>query len=302
MANCKKATRGAMGHLMKHYERSKDENGEYIKFGNQQIDVTRTHLNYNLAPEHDQLDFIHERLKEVYVLKRKDVNVMCSWVVTVPKELPEEYHKLFFERAYDFLRKRYSPDEKNIISSYVHMDEVTPHMHFAFIPVVYDEKKGREKVSAKEVVDRTDLSAFHKDFQNTMDEFVKEYGNIFQCNVLNGVTAGGNKSIEEFKAEKAADYREKLVKEIGSMENRLHTLDVTAGSSETLAKEFVNNPNVKPVFDEYKSKKRENIVSNRKAREKQRASVKEALARNRKELSGRQQPKKQREHDLESER
>ena len=105
-----------MGHLMKHYERGTDENGEYIKFGNRQIDLSRTHLNYNLAPDHGQLDFMQKRLREVYVLKRKDVNVMCSWVVTVPKELPEEFHAEFFQRTYNFLRNRYSPDEKNIIS------------------------------------------------------------------------------------------------------------------------------------------------------------------------------------------
>ena len=146
MANCKKATRGAMGHLMKHYERAKDENGEYIKFGNLQIDSSKSDLNYNLAPHRDnQLDFMQKRLKEVHVLKRKDVNVMCSWVVTAPKELPEEHHREFFECTYEFLKQRYNPTENNIISAYVHLDEATPHMHFAFIPVVHDKKKGYDK-------------------------------------------------------------------------------------------------------------------------------------------------------------
>ena len=199
MANVKKATRAAMGHLMRHYERSIDENGEYIKFGNQQINPSRTHMNYNLAPEHNQLEFTQNRLKEVHVLKRKDVNVMCSWVVTAPKELPEEYHKEFFERTYKYLQQRYDPDEKNTISAYVHMDEVSPHMHFAFIPVVYDKKRGWEKVSAKEVINKTDLQTFHKDFQSEMDKFVSEHGYQFNCNVLNGATLEGNKSIEELK-------------------------------------------------------------------------------------------------------
>lgn len=210
-----------MGHLMKHYERGTDENGEYIKFGNQQIDLSRTHLNYNLAPEHGQLDFMQSRLKEIHVLKRKDVNVMCSWVVTVPKELPEEFHREFFERSYNFLRNRYSPDEKNIISSYVHMDETTPHMHFAFIPVVYDTKKGREKVSAKEVINREDLKTFHRDLQEEMDRFVSEYsteyGELFQCNVLNGATAGGNKSIEEYKAELLAELNKQENSRLGEL-------------------------------------------------------------------------------------
>lgn len=208
MANMAKYTKGAMGHMMKHYERGKDASGEYIKFGNQQIDLSRTHLNYNLAPEHDQLDFIHSRLKEVSVLKRKDVNVMCSWVVTAPKELPPEHNREFFERTYSFLRDRYSPDEKNIISAYVHMDEVTPHMHFAFIPVVHDQKKDIDKVSAKELINRSDLKTFHKDFQAVMDRFVEDHGYNFSCDVLNGATVGGNKSIEEYKADVLADLNQ----------------------------------------------------------------------------------------------
>lgn len=220
MANCKKATRGAMGHLMKHYERGKDADGEYIKFGNQQIDSSRTHLNYNLAPEHDQLDFIQSRLKEVSVLKRKDVNVMCSWVVTAPKELPPEHNREFFERTYEFLRNRYSPDEKNIISAYVHMDEVTPHMHFAFIPIVHDQKKDIDKVSAKEVINRLDLKTFHKDFQEDMDCFVEDHNYSFECNVLNGATAGGNKAIEEYKADLLADLNQEEADRLNDLMSR----------------------------------------------------------------------------------
>ena len=50
MANAQKYTRAACGHLAAHYERRKDEKGEYVKFGNQDIDPQKTHLNYNLAP------------------------------------------------------------------------------------------------------------------------------------------------------------------------------------------------------------------------------------------------------------
>ena len=39
--------------------------------------------------------------------------------------------------------------KENVISAYVHFDEVTPHMHYAFVPVVEDKKKGGYKLSAK---------------------------------------------------------------------------------------------------------------------------------------------------------
>lgn len=319
MANCKKATRGAMGHLMKHYERGRDADGEYIKFGNLQIDSSRTHLNYNLAPEHDQLDFIQGRLKEVSVLKRKDVNVMCSWVVTAPKELPEEHQKEFFERTYNFLRERYSPDEKNIISAFVHMDEATPHMHFAFVPVVHDQKKDIDKVSAKEVINRTDLKTFHKDFQAVMDRFVKDHDYTFSCDVLNGATAGGNKAIEEYKADVLADLnreeanrlnnlmsrsqKEKLKLEEASQDharlskdvsvlkknkNTLLTelsaleskLDALEGDQGTLMQKFVSHPKIKPLFDQFCKSERGKLQD----RQEQRTSIRASLSAYQKEV------------------
>ena len=117
MANAQKYTRAACGHLAAHYERRKDEKGEYAKFGNQDIDPQKTHLNYNLCPRRglEQIDFIRQRTTEARTLKRDDVNVMCSWVVTLPEYRhhnqnlhvspdKEQVERLFFERTYRFLR------------------------------------------------------------------------------------------------------------------------------------------------------------------------------------------------------
>ena len=59
--------------------------------------------------------------------------------------------------------------KENVISAYVHFDEVTPHMHYAFVPVVEDKKKGGYKLSAKEAITREDLRTFHKDLSNHME-------------------------------------------------------------------------------------------------------------------------------------
>jgi hypothetical protein len=216
MANCQKYTRGACGHLFKHYERAKDENGEYIKFGNQDIDATRTYLNYNLAPDHSQGDFVKQRCSEVKMQKRADVNVMCSWVVTAPKEIREEETEKFFEETYKFLSDRYG--KENIISAYVHMDEVSPHVHFAFVPVVMDKKKNILKVSAKELITKLELKSFHGDLSNHMEKiFGRDVG------ILNEATKEGNQSIEELKRgtavkklkeiEKATENFEQLAEE-----------------------------------------------------------------------------------------
>ena len=190
MANYAKYTKGAMGHMLKHYERAKDKNGEYLKFGNQDIDKNRTHLNYNLAPEHNQLDFVHQRLSEVYCMNRKDVNVICSWVVTAPQDLAPEQEEDFFKTAYSFLESKYG--RQNVVSAYVHKDEKTPHMHFCFMPVVADQKRG-EKISAKECVKKIDLERFHEELQSCLDT------KGIRCSVLNDATIEGNKAIKELK-------------------------------------------------------------------------------------------------------
>ena len=80
MASLCKATKGASGNLFDHYERKED-----IKFKNQDIDKSRSHLNYNLntnalyidyndniCKEKSQREILNQRLEEVKVLKRKD--------------------------------------------------------------------------------------------------------------------------------------------------------------------------------------------------------------------------------------
>lgn len=198
MANREKYTRASVGHMCKHYGRLKDEKGNYYKFGNQDIDYERTHLNYNLAANDqpkDQQQFIKERMEKLKCLNRKDVNVMMSWLVTLPKEMnekPMSEQRKFFEKSYEFLKERYGAD--NVVSAYVHMDESQPHMHFAYTPVCWDGKAERYRFNAKKVGSRKDLQTFHKDFD---EEMTKQMGYI--TGVRNGATEI-NQSIHELKA------------------------------------------------------------------------------------------------------
>src|SRR5699024_7743711 len=91
----------------------------------------------------------------------------------------------FFEKTYDFLSECYG--EENVLAGVVHNDETTPHMHFAFIPVTYDEKREREKVSAKEELNRNELKSFNKDLDKHLKERITQ---IYQKGVLNDKTIG----------------------------------------------------------------------------------------------------------------
>lgn len=196
MAHVAKYTAAAVGHMTNHYGRSSDDG---VKRSNENIDPKRTHLNYNLAPDREggQVAFLQRRLSQVKVQKRADVNVLCDWVVTLPQgSYTSDQERAFFQKSYDFLSAQYG--ESNVVSAYVHMDETQPHLHFAFIPVVPDRRRGGEKVSAKECITRANLNSFHSDFQSYLDA----HGEPGLFPVINGATAGGNRTVKELQAER----------------------------------------------------------------------------------------------------
>lgn len=188
MAHVEKYTAAATGHMLAHYDRTHSSSTSLI-------DESRTALNHNLARIDQplpQLDFLHKRLGEIKVMKRADVNVMCDWIVTAPKELTPEELPLFFNETYKFLNDRYG--KENVISAYVHMDETTPHIHYAFVPVVIDKKKGIPKLSAKERITRKDLNTFHPDLTKHMTAvFGRDIG------IQNDATALGNQTIKQLR-------------------------------------------------------------------------------------------------------
>lgn len=183
-----KYTKSQTGQLQKHYQRPLDRD-----YSNEKIDLSRTHENYNLAPDRGDISqYLDNRLSEIKHLNRKDINVMCDWIVTLPQE--KDYsgdERQFFKASYDFLSNRYG--EQNVLSAYIHKDETTPHMHFSFIPVTVD-KDGKEKLCAKEVIDRKELKTIHKEMQHYLEKELQE-----PCHLINGSTAGGNKTILELK-------------------------------------------------------------------------------------------------------
>lgn len=221
MAHMMKHTKASCGHMFAHFDRR----AEHIS--NENLDRTRTHLNYNLATHQtmDQGKFVRKRCAEVRCQNRKDVNVMVSWVVTAPKDLPEAEHKAFFQASYDFLKKRYGLE--NVVSAYVHMDEVTPHMHFAFVPVVCSFKQDRKKpnistevykVSAKECVNRYDLQSFHESLQRYVS---KELGH--EVSILNEATKEGNRSIEELKRQSATERLQEATEKASEIVSKAQT-------------------------------------------------------------------------------
>ena len=180
MAHLKKNTRGSVPGLAVHFERQTDHHT------NKEIDVSKSYLNQDLmADGSDMLSRFNERLNDVYCMKRDDVKALATWIVTLPEELaeaPYEQQSAFFEATTNFLNERYG--QENAVAAVVHYDETTLHLHYAFVPVVFDDKKSRYKVSAKEVLTRQDLQTFHED----LDQHLKKVLPFYEQGVLNNKT------------------------------------------------------------------------------------------------------------------
>lgn len=190
MAHLQKYTKTQLG-ITAHYDRSRQSKRE-------NIDRAKTCENYNLAPCRDcsQGEYIAERLKNVKIQNRSDVNYICDWIVTMPKDLDTARQAEFFRTVYEYCNNKYGGENgKNVVSAYVHLDEATPHMHFCFLPVVADKRRGGEKLSSKIAVGGPkDLQNFHINLQKFCTERLKT-----QVNILNDATREGNKSINDLK-------------------------------------------------------------------------------------------------------
>ena len=171
---------GSVPGLAVHFERKTDHHT------NKEIDVSKTYLNQDLMTDgSDMLSRFNERLNDVYCMKRDDVKALATWIVTLPEEIaeaPYEQQSAFFEATTNFLNERYG--QENAVAAVVHYDETTPHLHYAFVPVVFDDKKSRYKVSAKEVLTRHDLQTFHDD----LDQHLKKVLPFYEKGILNNKT------------------------------------------------------------------------------------------------------------------
>lgn len=199
MASVKKFPAAAVSAQLRHNERL------IAHPSNQDIDLSRSELNYSLLPPRDisSYDYFLQRKEELYCYNRDDVKVLASWVVTAPADLAQEQEDLFFETVTSFLLERYGPE--NAIQAIVHYDEGgRPHLHYTFIPVTEDLKHGGEKICANDVINPQELRSFHPALQKYLDEAG------IDCHVTTGITQeiGGSISVDDLKkAERLIERR-----------------------------------------------------------------------------------------------
>lgn len=188
MAHAQKFKRTGVIGLVIHCERR-----EGCELSNKDIDISRTHLNYNLAELIQPMKpetFIKKRIDEVKHIKRNDIVYLVDWIVTLPKDVLADDQERFFEYTYDFLKDKYGI--QNIVSAWVHNDEATPHIHFSFIPVV--EIDGIERLKCKDILTRSELKKFHPDLGAYLENRLG-----YMPAIQNDATINGNRTIKELK-------------------------------------------------------------------------------------------------------
>jgi hypothetical protein len=178
--------------IQKHVQR---ENNNYE---NEDIDHSKTHLNYDLVNDNKQNfnNLIDEKIEQNYTGKRKirtDAVKHVDGLITSDKEFfdnqtPEDT-KQFFEHAKGFLEQEYG--KYNLLYATVHMDEKTPHMHYGVVPITDD---GR--LSAKEVVGNKKALT---EFQDRFNEHVKQRGYDLERGQSRQVTNAKHEQMSQYK-------------------------------------------------------------------------------------------------------
>ena len=200
---------------MAHFEKYKGSNAYILidhdnrgnTHGKENIDETKSHLNYNLCDVKDEKEYLRslvEKAKLTGAIIRDNSNLICSVVITLPKDFEDndELERQFFLGCYRMIAEDFR--ESNIISAWVHKDEKQPHIHIKFAPIREKEKTYKDGTTktkicfdAKNCVNRNYLQQFH----NRLDTFMEDWLG-FKTSVHTGITKaqGGNKTIAELKA------------------------------------------------------------------------------------------------------
>ena len=209
--------------LMERHNERKNKN-----YSNKDIDCSRSHLNYHLkeiqSPTYQQ-EF--ERIRTRQQLKgnlrlqgEKQSTVMCEFIITSDSDfferLGSERTRQFFKDAYDFVTAKVG-GEQYVVSAVVHMDEATPHMHVAFIPVIRGkDRKGNPcmRINASEFWKGRDS---YSRLQDEYYDFITHRGYDLERG-QKGSTAA-HLSVAEYKLKKSQEQLAEVKEQISEIED-----------------------------------------------------------------------------------
>ena len=219
-----KYTRSNLMGIYRHNER---KNTSYT---NKNINHQKSCQNYSIKSCDTNYLKKFDQIRQDYDLKgwiKKNSNIVCEYIITSDedffKSIGKDETQRYFKTAYEFVKNYKNLGEKYILSANVHLDEVTPHMHLTFIPVVHslDTKSGKQ-------IDKLCCSEFWKG----KDSYKILQDNFYKYMVKSGFdlergreTERKNLSVQKFK--EITDYEmQEMFRESQSVEQELQTNNI----------------------------------------------------------------------------
>lgn len=158
----KKLKRTEIIGIMRHVLRTERED---VKHSNEMINKNKTKENIilkgkDLTPKNylnrvDKIIATERDRHGVSTTIRKDAVYMLNFCITPSGDILKDKEKTieFLTNSHEYISNKYG--EKNVVSSVIHLDETTPHLHMSVIPL--DE--GR--LNARKLTERNELRTLH---------------------------------------------------------------------------------------------------------------------------------------------
>lgn len=140
-----KRGRGAVHGLQLEANRTQEDHERGRDFDRSDIDWNETQNNIHLVRTEHWNKAITEQIHAAGLKERKNSTVMLDGLYTASAEwfkqhTPEE-HLEYFKACLDFHVREYcAGDSSRVINAVIHLDEATPHMQVASVPIYEDEK------------------------------------------------------------------------------------------------------------------------------------------------------------------
>lgn len=211
VARMQKVKSGNLVGVGNHNQRNTDNHS------NKDIDVERSHLNYDLVNrtenyKRDIEQFINDNKSSSRAV-RKDAVLINEWIITSDnqffKDKDSKEIKDYFEVAKSYFSEKFG--DENIRYAQVHLDETTPHMHLGIVPF-----NDEHKLSAKTVFNRQALQAV----QDELPKYLNERG--FELERGEKGSERKNLTVPEYK--KAKDELKEMTTTLGQRKSEVLAL------------------------------------------------------------------------------
>ena len=167
--NVGKQRRSAVYGLQIEANRSTEDGREFYR---SDIDRERTKDNVYFRKCENWNKEITKQIKGAGLKERKDSVVMITGVYTASSEWFEKHNKeewfAYFRACLGYHDRTYG----RCFNAVVHLDEETPHMQVASVPIIEDEKG--KHLSAKIIMGN------RKDYQLRQDQFYEQVGRVYE--------------------------------------------------------------------------------------------------------------------------